>query len=121
MPGLSRLSDQELAEITSFVGENWAYNAAPVSASQVKKLRVQLNHRADDSPDFETPRPAAILAKSNADRLVRGMRLRLETSALLPQNVGDFPNCMSCHLKVGTVADSPPHTNAHGEKRHNKP
>ncbi len=108
MPAFSRLSDQELAEILSFVRVSWGNNAAPVEASQVKKLRAQLDPKSTDSSLFETPRLANLLSQPNAQQLVRGMRLHLETKALLPQNVGNVLNCTSCHLNSGTVADGSP-------------
>ena len=109
MPTFTRLSDQELAEILSFVRTSWGNNAEPVAASQVKKMRAQLNLKNTDSSKFETPRLADMLASPNAEQLVRGMRLNLETKALLPQNVGDSLNCTSCHLNAGTVADGSPY------------
>ncbi|MGE5028219.1 MAG: c-type cytochrome, partial [Betaproteobacteria bacterium] len=38
MPAFTRLSDQELAEILSFMRENWGNSAGPINASQVKKF-----------------------------------------------------------------------------------
>jgi len=108
MPSFSRLSDQELAEILSFVRTSWGNNAEPVAASQVAKMRAQLDPKTTDSSKFETPRLADMLASPNAGQLVRGMRLHLETKALLPQNVGNSLNCTSCHLNAGTVADGSP-------------
>jgi thiosulfate dehydrogenase len=108
MPGFARLNDQELAEIVSFVRASWGNGAGPVSASDVKKMRADLDPKVDVSK-FETPRLAEMLAKSNADQLVRGMRLNLETKALLPNNVGNSLNCSSCHLNAGTVADGSPY------------
>lgn len=108
MPGFARLSDQELAEILSFVRASWGNNAEAVAASEVKKMRAQLDPKTTDSSIFETPRLADMLASPNAGQLVRGMRLHLETKALLPQNVGNALNCTSCHLNAGTVADGSP-------------
>lgn len=108
MPGFSRLSDQELAEILSFVRTGWGNNAQPITASQVKKMRAQLDPKTTDSSKFETPRLADMLVSPQAGELVRGMRLHLETKALLPQNVGNSLNCTSCHLNAGTVADGSP-------------
>ncbi len=108
MPAFSRLSDQELAEILSFVRESWGNNAGPIKASQVKKLRGQLDPKTTDSSTFETPRLANLLTQPNAGQLVRGLRLHLETSSLLPKNVGNVLNCTSCHLNAGTVADGSP-------------
>ncbi|WP_114973600.1 c-type cytochrome [Rhodoferax ferrireducens] len=108
MPTFARLADQELAEILSFVRTSWGNNAEPVAASQVAKMRAQLDPKTTDSSNFETPRLADMLASPTALQLVRGMRLHLETKALLPQNVGNALNCTSCHLNAGTVADGSP-------------
>lgn len=107
MPAFSRLSDQEVAEILSFVRESWGNATGPVAASQVKKLRAQLVAKVDSSP-FETPRLATMLAQPNSQQLIRGARLHLETKALLPPNVGNQLNCTSCHLNAGTVAEGSP-------------
>ena len=108
MPGFARLADQEIAEILSFVRTRWGNAGTPISAAQVKTLRDQLNPVTTDSSAFETPRLAALLAAPNADQVVRGMRLHLQTKALLPDNVGNALNCSSCHLNAGTVADGSP-------------
>lgn len=108
MPAFTRLSDQELAEILSFVRASWGNNAKQVAESDVKKMRAQLDPKITDSSNFETPRLADMLATPNGGQLVRGMRLHLETKALLPLNVGNSLNCTSCHLNAGTVADGSP-------------
>lgn len=107
MPGFARLSDQEIAEIMTFVRVSWGNNAPPVTASQVKSSRDRLDPKIDSSK-FETPRLADMLSKPNAEQLVRGMRLHTETRDLLPQNVNNSLNCTSCHLNAGTVADGSP-------------
>jgi thiosulfate dehydrogenase len=108
MPAFNRLSDQELAEVLTFVRESWGNRGAPVNAYQVKRTRAQLDPALADAAGFETPRLAKMLSQPNADQLVRGMRLHLETKALLPQNVANDLNCTSCHLNAGTVADGSP-------------
>ena len=108
MPGFSRLADQEIAEILTFVRTRWGNAGTPISAAQVKTLRDQLNPATTDSSAFETPRLANLLAAPNADQVIRGMRLHLQTKALLPDNVGNSLNCTSCHLNAGTVADGSP-------------
>jgi mono/diheme cytochrome c family protein len=45
MPGLSDLSDQEIADVLTYVRQSWSNDAAPVSTDLVKKVRA-------------TPRPA---------------------------------------------------------------
>lgn len=107
MPAFARLSDQEIAEILTFVREAWGNQAAPVGAAAVKGARAALSPKLDSST-FDTPRLASMLQQPNADQLVRGMRLHLETRDLLPQNVGNQLNCSSCHLNAGTVADGSP-------------
>lgn len=107
MPAFSRLTDEEVADILSFVRESWGNKAQPVTASVVRQARAQLAPRLDSSL-FETPRLARMLAQPNGEELVRGMRLHLETKKLLPQNVGNQLNCTSCHLNAGTVADGSP-------------
>lgn len=108
MPAFARLSDQELAEILSFMRASWGNNAEAVAASQVKEMRARLDPKTTDSSVFDTPRLADMLGSANAGQLVRGMRLHLETKALLPRNVGNSLNCTSCHLNSGTVADGSP-------------
>jgi len=71
-------------------------------------MRKQLNPSTDDESAFVTPRLANLLSAANADQVVRGMRLHLQTKALLPDNVGNALNCTSCHLNAGTVADGSP-------------
>jgi thiosulfate dehydrogenase len=108
MPGFARLSDQEIAEILSFVRDSWGNHAAPVTAAEVKTMRAELDPKVVDSSAFVTPRIADLLGTQNPEQLVRGMRLHLETRALLPDHVGDNMNCTSCHLNAGTVADGSP-------------
>ncbi|AEV26457.1 cytochrome c [Azospira oryzae PS] len=111
MPGFARLNDQELAELITFVRSSWGNGGEAVTASQVKKMRAEVvkqDPKAIDNSKFETPRLADMLAKPNAEQLVRGMRLHLETKDLLPNHVGDQLNCTSCHLNAGTVADGSP-------------
>ena len=108
MPGFARLADDEIAEILSFVRTSWGNDAPGITAAQVTKMRKQLNPQTTDSTAFVTPRLANLLAAANADQVVRGMRLHLQTKALLPNNVGNALNCTSCHLNAGTVADGSP-------------
>jgi thiosulfate dehydrogenase len=108
MPGFARLSDQEVAEILSFVRTSWNNNAKLVAASEVKRMREALDPKTTDSSEFVALRLADMLSAPNADQLVRGMRLHLQTRTLLPQNVGNKLNCTSCHLNSGTVAYASP-------------
>ena len=108
MPGFARLQDDEIAEILSFVRSSWGNAAPAIKPAQVTKMRKQLNPSTDDETAFVTPRLANLLDAANADQVVRGMRLHLQTKALLPDNVGNALNCTSCHLNAGTVADGSP-------------
>ena len=108
MPGFARLQDDEIAEILSFVRSSWGNAAPPIKPAHVAKMRKQLNPSTDDETAFVTPRLANLLSAANADQVVRGMRLHLQTKALLPDNVGNALNCTSCHLNAGTVADGSP-------------
>ena len=108
MPAFARLSDQEVAEILSFMRSSWGNNTKSVTPSDVAKVRAELDPKTTDSSKFETPRLADMLAAPNAVEVVRGMRLHLETRTLLPQHVGDDLTCNSCHLNAGTVADGSP-------------
>ncbi len=108
MPGFARLSDGEIAEILSFVRSSWGNQASAISPAQVAAMRKQLNPQTIDATAFETPRLAGLLSAANADQVLRGMRLHLQTKALLPDNVGNALNCTSCHLNAGTVADGSP-------------
>ena len=105
MPGFARLADDEIAEILSFVRSSWGNDAPAIKPAQVAHMRKQLNPDTHDPRAFVTPRLANLLTASNADQVVRGMRLHLQTKALLPDNVGNALNCTSCHLNAGTVAD----------------
>ena len=108
MPGFARLADAEVAEILSFVRSTWGNDAPAITPAQVAKMRKQLDPQTTDDTAFVTPRLANLLSAANADQVVRGMRLHLQTKALLPDNVGNALNCTSCHLNAGTVADGSP-------------
>lgn len=108
MPAFARLGDREITEILSFVRESWGGGAGAVAEKDVAAARASLDPKIDKSV-FETPRLAELLSAPNAEQLVRGMRLNVQTQALLPDNVGGDLNCTSCHLNAGTVADGSPY------------
>jgi len=109
MPGFAKLSDEEIAEILSFTRKSWGNQAGVITAAQVKAARQDLNAEDREAAGtFITPRLAGMLKASNAEQVVYGMRLHLDTYKMLPKNVGDVLNCTSCHLNVGTVADGSP-------------
>jgi thiosulfate dehydrogenase len=76
----------------------------------VEEFRENFGEKAADSSGFEVPRLADLLARPNAAQLIRGVRLLLETKALLPKNVGNALNCSCCHLEAGTVPLASPFT-----------
>ena len=108
MPEFGTLTDDELADIITFMRTSWGNQASPVNASQVKKVRDQIDLAKPATTKFSTPRFATMLESSNPEQLVYGMRLMTETKALLPENVGNGLNCSSCHLNGGTVAMASP-------------
>lgn len=109
MPEYSSLDDNEIAEIVTFARTQWGNQGEPVTAAQVRQVRDDLKLKPAQPTQFVTPRFAAMLDKPNADQLIRGMRLMVDTKALLPDNVGDVLNCSSCHLNGGTVANGSPY------------
>ncbi len=108
MPAFARLEDREIADILTYVRENWGAGAPAISPAQVADARRSIDPKIDAST-FETPRLASLLDEPNADQLVLGMRLNSETKKLLPGHVGADMNCTSCHLNAGTVADGSPY------------
>lgn len=108
MPHFAELSDKEIAEILTFVRSSWGNKAAPVTETLVKEMRAELKLKPTKPTQFASPKLADLLAASNADQVVRGMRLHLETKKLLPNNVGNNLNCGSCHTNAGTVAGGSP-------------
>ena len=108
MPEYSSLSDEELADILSFVRTSWGNRGSPVTPKQVQAMRRELEPLSSAPARFAAPRFSAMLSSVNADQLVLGMRLMTETKDLLPENVGDVLNCTSCHLNGGTVANASP-------------
>lgn len=108
MPGFTELSDIEIAEILTFIRTNWGNKAAPVKPALVKAMREDLSVKVTKTAAFASPRLSNLLAAPNAEQLVRGMRLHLETKKLLPNNVGNDLNCGSCHTNAGTVAQGSP-------------
>jgi thiosulfate dehydrogenase len=103
MPGYPPLADRELAEILGFVRATWG-DGRPVDASAVAELRARIGPGPAAPPGFETPRFADLLGRPDSERLVYGLRLHLDTSALLAAYVGAASSCSSCHLNAGTVA-----------------
>lgn len=108
MPGFARLNDEEIAEILNFTRSSWGQASKEITAKDVASLRKSLDVKVDQSK-FETPRLADMLKEKNADQLVQGARLNIQTHELLPKNVGNALNCTSCHMNAGTVADGSPY------------
>ena len=79
MPGFAQLEDREIAEILSFVRSSWGNQGSSIDAGQVKKLRQRIEAGNGPATTFVSPRLADMLAAPNAEQVVRGMRLHLET------------------------------------------
>lgn len=109
MPGYNKLTDQELAEIVSFVRTQWGNQGIVVTADDVRKVRAAIGIKPAEPSKFEVPRYAAMLSSPNADQLIYGMRLMTETKTLLPKQVGDELVCNSCHLNGGTMERAAPY------------
>jgi thiosulfate dehydrogenase len=110
MPAFAQLSDQEIADILNFARRNWgSKTATEIKAKDIASQRKPLNAQPDHSRPFETLRLANMLNEKNAEQLIYGARLNIETRDLLPKNVGNALNCASCHLNAGTVADGSPY------------
>lgn len=109
MPSFARLGDEEIAEILNFARDSWGNGGRVIRAKDVSAMREQLDVKQLDQSKFETPRLADMLKEKNAEQLVRGARLNIETHKLLPNNVGNALNCTSCHMNAGTVADGSPY------------
>lgn len=108
MPAFAALTDKEIAEILTFVRSSWGNSAGPIKESAVKEMRAELRLKALEPTQFAAPKLANMLSEPDAQQLVRGMRLHLETKKLVPENVGNNLNCGSCHTNAGTVAQGSP-------------
>ncbi|UJB65777.1 c-type cytochrome [Acidovorax sp. YS12] len=110
MPAFAQLGDAEIADILNFTRRAWGRaDAREIQAAEVASARKQLDATADKRRPFETPRLADMLKEKNAQQLVLGARLNIDTARMLPHNVGARMNCASCHLNAGTVADGSPY------------
>ena len=78
MPGFARLNDDEIAEILNFTRASWGQASKEITARDVASMRKSLDVKVDQSK-FETPRLADMLKEKNADQLVQGARLNIQT------------------------------------------
>ena len=85
----AELGDDELSEILTFARKAWGNDSSAVTASQVRAMRDELALRAARAKDAMTPRLADLLDQPEAEKLIYGARLMMETRDLLPKNVGD--------------------------------
>ncbi len=108
MPGYAALADDDIADIASFVRSSWGNRGAAVSADQVRAVRAALPAPPQAVPPFTGPRFAQLLGRPDADELIYGMRLMMQTRELLPANVGNDLECASCHINGGTAAKGSP-------------
>ncbi|WP_341644597.1 c-type cytochrome [Thauera sp. SDU_THAU2] len=110
MPAFAQLGDEEIADILNFTRRSWGRgDAREVLASEVGNARKHLGAKGINERPFETPRLADMLKEPDAEQLVLGARLNIDTARMLPNHVGDKLNCASCHLNAGTVADGSPY------------
>ena len=109
MPSYAVLSDQEIAEIVTFVRTRWGNRGSVVTAAQVHKMREALEMKPVYPPKFNPPRYADMLKSPNATQLIYGMRLMRDTKRLLTNYVGNGLNCDSCHINGGTMALAAPY------------
>ncbi len=114
MPEYGGLSDAELAQILSFIRSQWGNDAGAISARNVANVRQEVLTRAPVPPAFNPPRLATILQQANAQEVIRGVQLILDTKRMLPQQVGAQMNCTSCHLQIGTMAKASPYVGLAG-------
>ena len=63
MPGYAALTDEEIAEILTFVAPSWGNNGAAVTAAQVKAMREELALPTPAPKSRLTPRFADLLAE----------------------------------------------------------
>ncbi len=108
MPAYAALGDDEIADILTFVRQSWGNAAGAVTSAQVRSMREELALAPPAPKTRLTPRFADMLVEPNADNLIFGMKVIMNTKAMLPNNVGDALDCASCHLNGGTVAKASP-------------
>ena len=110
MPAFAQLGDQEIADILNFTRRAWGRaDAREIKTAEVAGARRHLDAQGRNARPFETPRLADMLKEKNAEQLVLGARLNIDTARMLPRHVGAGMNCASCHLNAGTVADGSPY------------
>ncbi len=109
MPAYALFSDAELAQILTFIRSQWGNQASAISAKTVASTRQAVLEQAPAVGTFNPPRLAALLQQPNANEVIAGMRLILDTKRMLPAWVGAQLNCTSCHLQQGTMANASPY------------
>ena len=87
----------------------WGNRGQAVTAAEVRKVRAVAGLKAEDASKAPLPRFADMLSRPNADQLIYGMRLMMDSKTLMPEHVGDVLVCTSCHLNGGTVAHAAPY------------
>ncbi len=108
MPNYGGLSNEELAQIVTFVRTAWGNQAPAVSPDEIGRIRSEITPRPSSPGSWSGPRLSGILNDPHREEILYGMRLMIETNTLLPKNVGDALTCSSCHLDAGTVAYASP-------------
>lgn len=108
MPNYGGLTDEELAQIVTFIRTAWGNHAPMVTPEQIGRIRSEITPRPSSAGSYAAPRLAGILKDPHRDEILYGMRLMIETKTLLAKNVGDELTCASCHLDAGTMAYASP-------------
>ena len=108
MPNYGGLTDEELAQIVTFIRTAWGNHAPAVTPDEIGKVRSEITPRPPSQGSYAAPRLAGILKDPHREKILYGMRLMIETKTFLPKNVGDELTCSSCHLDAGTVAYASP-------------
>ena len=110
MPEYSSLSDQEIAEILTFVRANWGNQRRSCVGRQrqgiARGARAEIDALRPISQRRDLPICSADPAAASSSE---GMRLMTETPELLPHTSAIKMSCSSCHLNGGTVAHSSPY------------
>lgn len=121
MPAFTKLGDEQIADILTYVRTMWGNSASPIAAQQVARLRTKIvepeatpssiaQKALPEQPvRLAPPHIAEIPDNSQGRQILFGRRLLAETKKLLPDNVGDALNCDSCHLNGGNVANASPY------------
>jgi thiosulfate dehydrogenase len=121
MPAFDKLSDEQIADIVTYIRTTWGNSANPVASQNVFQLRANVqetqgapaliaeNVPAERLVKLAPPDLTGIPSNDEGKQILFGRRLLADTKRLLPDYVGDALNCDSCHLNGGSVANASPY------------